>query len=161
MIRNLFLIDNEKIAVFRYRNENIEPIKKEGEVFFTIDEDFWVWWEKTVEYIKNDELDLCFVWNKKNDLIFNHSFFVENLEDTIWNISIAKKILDQYMPNSKLINKQETHTQNSFYTNASLQIIKDTNINDTTLKQESRSQKYFRQKREKQAQEREDRWKRL
>ncbi|MCW0185709.1 hypothetical protein OJP00_03855 [Campylobacter lari] len=155
MIRNLFLINNKKIAVFRYRNENIEPIKKEGEIFFTIDEDFWIWWEKTVEYIKDDELDLCFVWNKKNELIFNHSFFVENLEDTIWNISIVKKVLNKYIPHSKLINKQETHTQNSFYTNVSLQdkVSKDVCI-EGALKQETKAQKYFRELMEKEAQER-------
>ncbi|WP_291946873.1 hypothetical protein [Campylobacter sp.] len=156
MIRNLFLIDNEKIAVFKYRNEKIEAIKREGEIFFTINEDFWIWWEKIVEYVKDDELDLCFVWNKKNELIFNHSFFVENLEDTIWNISIVKKILDKHIPHSKLTNKQETHTQNSFYTNITLQnkISKDIYIEEEMLKQETKSQKYFRELMKKEAQER-------
>ncbi|MCR6579215.1 hypothetical protein [Campylobacter insulaenigrae] len=156
MIRNLFLINNEKIAVFRYRNENIEPIKKEGEIFFTIDEDFWTWWEKMVDYIKDDELDLCFIWNKKNELIFNSSFFIENLKDTKWDTSIAKKILDQYIPHSKLSNKQETPTQNSFYINVSLQdkVSKDIRI-EGAFKQETKAQKYFRELMEKEAAERE------
>ncbi|MBF7045883.1 hypothetical protein IY974_04825 [Campylobacter volucris] len=155
MIRNLFLIDNKKIAVFRYRNENIEPIKKEGEIFFTIDKDFWIWWEKTVEYIKDNELDLCFIWNKKNELIFNHSFFVENLENTIWNTSIAKKILDKYIPKSKLSDKKEQFAKNIFYTNISLQnkVSKDICI-EGALKQETKAQKYFRELMEKEAQER-------
>ena len=61
MIKNLFVINQGKIALFRLHDNRLEEIKKEGEIFFDLTDGFWGWWVGGVDYVSGDSIDLCFV----------------------------------------------------------------------------------------------------
>lgn len=93
MICNLIFIKNEEIAVFRLIGEQIVPLKKDGNIFFKIEEDFWEWWKDTIDYVDGDILDFCFIWDKEAQVIFQSPFFVHNPVDSGWDTQTILSVL--------------------------------------------------------------------
>ena len=59
---NIFFIRNNKIAVFRVKNNHLDLLKDRGEIFRDINENFWEWWQGKVAFLEGeDEADFCFV----------------------------------------------------------------------------------------------------
>lgn len=94
MICNLFFIKNEEIAVFRLFGEQIVPLKKDGNIFFKVEEDFWEWWKDTIDYVDGDILDFCFVWDKELQIISQSPFFICNSTNSVWNSQSMLNVLN-------------------------------------------------------------------
>lgn len=94
IIRNLFFIKQNKIAIFRIIGDQIVPLKKDGNIFFEIEGGFWDWWKETTDYIEGDDLDFCFIWDKENSSILQHPLFVSFRKDSVWNTEVILNIID-------------------------------------------------------------------
>lgn len=175
---NLFFIQNNEIAVLRLKNINkseqqLEFLKKEGEKFQAINSDFWAWWEEKVGFSNGDEMDFCFVWDEKNDLIMQNERFCNNLESDIWNEETLDLLLGLFdikgkisSPNGNFIGFEQYEKE--FHTNLILknQLPPKSRANNSSKKQfnqgtiapttqdETPMQKYFREMREREDRQR-------
>lgn len=119
---NLFLIINETMRVF---DENLKPLLKDGEMEFKINEHFWQWWKESVGYVKGDECDLCFVWDKENEIVFHHDLFQSKIDGSAWGKGDIVKILENLGFDKKfdLLNANQTLSNSSkvvFFTNVNI-----------------------------------------
>lgn len=93
MITNLFFVKKGQIAVFALCDGKLTPFLKDDRLFFDIEENFWDWWRVRSQYQNGDEKDLCFVWDEKNPLIFESSFFTPKLHNTQWRRGSVELVL--------------------------------------------------------------------
>lgn len=157
MLQFFFLIRENQIAIFKLKNKAIMEHKKEGELFFDIEANFWTWWKENVEFDPSDNLDLAFVWDKKDEYIFKNEFFKEKLEESIWDkndiISILKSLNIE-----ALLNDGIGHTL-SIGKKPQLQLFTNINLQDNAyktkilqcqqLEKESEAQRFLREQRQK------------
>lgn len=133
--RNMICLEKGRVSVIRHFGDNIEFIKRDGEVDFPVTVDFWEWWKKALSYLPDDELDICFVYDKEYDLM-NNDFYKDalkvNTEDSVWNIKYIKNYFWKLKPtyfNITLIgaNSQEItwscgNGKKCFYTNINIEL---------------------------------------
>ena len=91
--RNLIVLEKDIVSVIRHTGK-LEYIKKEGEYEFPISVDFWNWWKKALSYLPDeDELDICFVYDKEYDLL-SEEFYMNakkvEKNESIWNVEYIK-----------------------------------------------------------------------
>ena len=162
MIKNLFVINQGKIALFRLHDNRLEEIKKEGEIFFDLTDGFWGWWVGVVDYVSGDSLDLCFVWNKEQSIIFDNKFFKQIDKKTAWNKNIILQALNALGIKNAILKDKDTKIDNVafksniFFTNLSFSnvVCNADNFIKVKAQKESKSQAYYRKLLEKEALER-------
>ncbi|RDU71834.1 hypothetical protein [Helicobacter brantae] len=84
VIRMAFVLVDSKLRLFKIEHQ-MEEVKKEGERLICVDENFWEWWKQEMDYVKDDVLDLCFVWDKQDEILHNGEFFSAELQSDFWN----------------------------------------------------------------------------
>ncbi|RTJ79961.1 hypothetical protein C3H43_01880 [Campylobacter jejuni] len=159
-IHNLFFIIANKITLCKFYNNELSILQKEGENSFEIKHDFWNWWEDKEEYMQGDKLDFAFVWDKENEIIFQSSFFVGFLENSIWDKNMLEKALNMLDFNFRIKTQDGVIIGNKkssidLHSNIKLQ----NKINKNTLilnkkQKESEADKFLRLEREREYQER-------
>ena len=182
---NLFFIKNNEIAVFRLKNideseKKLELLKNQGENFQTINSDFWTWWEDKVGFLKDDETDFCFVWDKKHDVIMQNEKFCDILESDNWNEESLIGLLEFCQIKGKITSSDGNSTgfknfESEFFTNLNIGRVEDKSqsnnssslclfqsgnkqfsqgIAKTYTEDETKMQKYFREMREREEKQR-------
>ena len=182
---NLFFIKNNEIAVFRLKNideseKKLELLKNQGENFQTINSDFWTWWEDKVGFLKDDETDFCFVWDKKHDVIMQNEKFCDILESDNWNEESLIGLLEFFQIKGKITSSNGNSTgfknfESEFFTNLNIGSVEDKSqsnnssslclfqsgnkqfsqgIAKTYTEDETKMQKYFREMREREEKQR-------
>lgn len=100
--KNIVYLENGKASLIRYRGGNFEFIKKDGEIEFPIEEnfDFWSWWKNAVSYLENqDEADICFIYDKEYDLLYDTFFNDINQvseQNSFWNLKNIQKFFEDF-----------------------------------------------------------------
>lgn len=164
MIKNLFLINNKKITIFREHNNKIETIGREGEKAFEIFQDFWEWWKDIVGYSEGELLDICYVWDEESKIIFQSNFFKTSQKDSMWTQDLVYQVLSQFGLKDFVLllenDSPNTEQKNIFFTSISknhkinLSKSQEINFNSCVNRNETEAQKYYRQLREQEKQER-------
>lgn len=101
-IRMAFVLVDSKLLIFRFDNQ-IEQIKKEGDKNIYLDEMFWEWWKKEVDYIDDDVLDLCFIWDRQEDILQKSEFFSLELQSEFWNQREVLNLLEKCQIDAKVL----------------------------------------------------------
>ena len=162
---NIFFIRNNKIAVFRVKNNHLDLLKDRGEIFRDINENFWEWWQGKVAFLEGeDEADFCFVWDKENDIIMKHKYFCGGMISDIWGADALKELLEYFEISGKISDKNGNFVGKNagaeLYTNILIKNTVDTtDINkrkviESSPTNENPMQQYFTELREKQKAER-------
>lgn len=173
---NMFFIRDGEIAVFKLRNAKsggyeLELLKNQGEDFQKIDNSFWQWWEDKVGFLPSDECDFCFIWDKKDEIIFNEKFS-EKIDSEIWDIDSLIGLLDFFKLEAKITSfngnivgkadsKQEFFTNLNIKQNKEIKTIKQNKQKQEIQKRslepnpnETKMQKYFREMRQREEEQR-------
>ena len=104
MIRKyLFFVQNDKIAVLYTHGREISFLSKDGDIFYDIKEDFWTWWKDNIDFMDEEARDFVFVWNNKNEVIFNSPYFCEQRIKSAWDKDTLMRILS-YFQDKNLLN---------------------------------------------------------
>lgn len=162
---NLFLIKDDEIAVLKLHNEKLECLKREGERFQKINEKFWDWWQQKMGYTAGDDLDLCFVWNKRIDIIHASEFFTDKIrKDTCWNAESISLLFESFdikaeirYQNDEIYDEEEGGV---FYTNLNItqaittQEKQHKRIPVSPPENETPMQRYYREMKEREAMKR-------
>ena len=101
IIKNLICFENDKASVIRLKSDNLEFIKKDGEIEFPITIDFWEWWKRVVSYIEGDYIDICFVYDKNYDLLQENEITrnnIINFENSSWKLEHIKSYFWELKP---------------------------------------------------------------
>lgn len=102
IIRMAFITIDSKLFLFKIGNQ-IEQVKKEGEKSICIDEGFWEWWKREVDYVGEDVLDLCFIWDKQENILQGSEFFLPELQSEFWNQREVLNLLEKCQIDAKVI----------------------------------------------------------
>lgn len=87
--KNIFLIQENQIATYCYRSGKFELQRHKGEESWDFKNDpFWEWWQDTVKYMKNDEVDFCFLSSDKD---FKQPSSFKSSLSSIWTWSVIEK----------------------------------------------------------------------
>lgn len=151
--KNIIFIEKNTVSVIRHKGNTIEFIKKDGEIDFDIFEDFWEWWKNAVSYLKDDETDLCFIYDKDYKLL--HDEFLNEIKmvdpsETIWNVNYIKNFFWELKPTYFSVclvapsgietllgsDKAKKNMQKRFYTNMEFSRM-EKSISDNNLKNEN------------------------
>lgn len=128
--RYLFFLEKGKAIVARYEkdiDEMLQCVSNKGEKSFIISDDFWIWWEQVTSYTKEEQVDLCFIYDQDYEILhkdFNQVRYSE------WNESLIETFFAQMTnySNIKLISEKsgelriENHKRN--YTDESEMLFK-------------------------------------
>lgn len=101
VVRNLICLENDRASVIRLKSDKLEFVKKDGEIEFPITIDFWMWWKQVVSYIDGDSVDICFVYDKKYDLLQEQTVLENNIlntENSSWKIQHIKSYFWELKP---------------------------------------------------------------
>ena len=105
MIRKyLFFVQNNKIAVLYTHGREISFLSKDGDIFYDIKENFWTWWKDNIDFMDEEARDFVFVWNNKNEVIFNSPYFCEQRINSAWDKDTLMRILS-YFRDKNLLNR--------------------------------------------------------
>ena len=171
MIKHLILLQNQKVALFRIHNNEMEPILKEGEKIFALKEDFWEWWQDAAEYMQGDPVDICFVFDKPHPLIQESAFYTPLNEQSQWTQENILEVFDfiglgkvQLFQADCAESKEDL--ENVFFTNITLNAPKiihpftqETPKSVRNKAQETEAQRFYRELQEKEEQERREKQK--
>ncbi len=154
-IKNIIYIENGKVSVIRYKNDKLEFIKRDGEKEFIISDEFWCWWKNAVSYLKENKLDICFIYDNNNDIISNEFYNSADKVDgknTMWNIDYIRqffaKVKEDYrdvclidINENKVYLKETTEKKHPhvYYTNLELDNFTnevEQEIEDETVKEQ-------------------------
>lgn len=100
-IRNLICLDRDRASVIRLKNDEMQFVKKDGEVDFPITVDFWEWWKRVVSYVDGDPVDLCFVYDKNYDLLQENDVIENNIlnaQESAWKFEHIKHYFWELKP---------------------------------------------------------------
>ena len=93
IIKNLICLENDRASVIRLKDDELNFVKKDGETDFPITIDFWEWWKRVVSYIDGDDVDICFIYDKKYDLLSENNILKKNIvntNDSKWKVEHIK-----------------------------------------------------------------------
>lgn len=168
----LVILKGQEIALFRIHNNILENRRKEGKQFFDATEDFWEWWENSVEYMQGDIVDMAFVWDTPSPLMTESEFYEPLKKDTQWNQEIILEALSLVgLENLQLLQGNcEADQKNALFTN--IEITSESIVPRNSRKklnpkeieipekraQETESQKYYREMIEKEERERQNKF---
>ncbi|TQR33137.1 hypothetical protein DMB92_04050 [Campylobacter sp. MIT 99-7217] len=157
-ICNLFLLKEGQIAVFKLHNNELTNLTKEGEVFFTLEQDFWQWWQDKTSFEKDEnELDLAFVWDEENPLFFESEFFKPCLENSLWQRSWLEDILKKIAKDmgiksydGDLVGKGEIYLNSNIKLDKNIKAKKDIKQDsEENLEEETEMYRFFKQEQQK------------
>lgn len=162
----VFFINENKIAILKINNNEINFHKKDGEKFYPIDPNFWDWWKESIGLTESDEVFCYCIWDKENKIIFESDFFNKKLKNNTWNKDNMQRLYEYLTknipindsikiisPNKKFIGK--SNAEKVFETNivSNNTIIKKSNSpieqKSITTKKGSPMQNFFKDKNEK------------
>lgn len=101
IVKNIICLENDRASVIRLKSDKLEFVKKDGEIDFPITLEFWDWWKKVVSYIDGDAVDICFVYDKKYDLLQDNKILNNNIinsEESVWRIEHIKSYFWELKP---------------------------------------------------------------
>lgn len=101
IVKNIICLENDRASVIRLKSDKLEFVKKDGEIDFPITLEFWDWWKKVVSYIDGDAVDICFVYDKKYDLLQDNKILDNNIinsEESVWRIEHIKSYFWELKP---------------------------------------------------------------
>ena len=135
--RYIFFIQRNIISVF---SDEFEPVTNCGEIEFELKDNFWNWWKDAVDYLSDDIIDFCFIYDKEYDILEDD--FLKNYK-SFWNIEDIKKFFERKNNlsninvidannNELILNKSRFIDDNQeivFYTNINFEAVKEINEN--------------------------------
>lgn len=150
-IRNLICLEDDIVSVIRFRSEELEFVKKDGETEFPVTDDFWTWWKGVVSYIEGDPVDICFVYDKEyallqeNEIIDNN---IINTENSVWKINHIKQYFWNLKPTYFSLNiiglRQQKYSINDSGTGIPRQFCTnlDFDTNTKSIKSKNKDKEY-------------------
>lgn len=101
MVKNIIFVENSIVSVVRLKNDRLEFLKKDGEIEIPVTIDFWDWWKKSLSYIDDDEVDICYIYDKDYDFLYEEfvqKMNVLNTEKSSWNLGWVKEYFWKLKP---------------------------------------------------------------
>lgn len=145
ILKCLFFV-NDKVSVYRQKENKLIPIKYKGDIFYNGDiQDILEWFEEKIGYIENEsEFDICVIKNEEQefDACFEDYTFVDK---SSWSLSEIENFIEN--KNLKLVlNINNEYVDIINLPSKEVAITKESSMIEESLDDDGILAKYYRQK---------------